>query len=83
MSKPTDSLIRLSEVLQQTGNSKTQCYREMKNGTHPQPIRRGRVCLWSQNEINEYIEQLKAGERGVRDANVKNVHLRDKAASAA
>jgi len=67
-----DSLIRLNEVLRRTGGTKTQTYKDMNAGTHPLPVRRGRVSLWSQNEINEYIEKLKAGSRGISKAYVKN-----------
>lgn len=73
MSIATDSLLRLSEVLKQTGISKSQTYLDIKLGLHPEPIRKGRISLWSQNEINAYIEDLKAGQRGVlQETNVKN-----------
>jgi len=82
MSIPTDSLIRLDEVLRQTGGTKSQTYIDIKKGVHPPPIKRGKVSLWPQSEINEYIEQLKAGERGVSDANVQNRAQLDRKESA-
>ena len=83
MSKPTDSLIRLDEVLRQTGGTKSQTYIDIKNGLHPEPIRRGRVSLWSQNEVNDYIDQLKAGARGVGDCNAKNRAMQASTSAAA
>jgi len=75
MSKPTDSLIRLPDVLEQTGFTKSDLYRKIRENEFPEPIRRGRTSLWSQNEVNEYIERLKKESRGVSVPNVKNRHL--------
>lgn len=54
-----DILIRLPRVLEQVGEARSSWYALIQAGKAPSPIKRGRNSLWSQNSINDYIEQLK------------------------
>ena len=81
MSIQINSLIRLPEVLAQTGYNKSDWYRVVREGIAPEPIRRGRISLWSQKEISDFIQkEIQEAPRGLRqgaERNVKNRALRD------
>lgn len=81
--KTADKLIRKSEVKEIIPWSDSQIYAKIREGEFPPPIRQGRISLWSLNEILNYVETLKAGPRGVSEANVKNRALLNKEAAAA
>ena len=55
-----DSLIRLPEVMSRTGKKKTAIYEGMKDGNFPKAIKDGNNTLWSSNEIDAYVEAMKA-----------------------
>lgn len=49
-------LIRLAEVLKQTGLSRSLLYGKLDNGDFPRPVKLGnRVNAWSADEIQEWI----------------------------
>lgn len=51
-------LIRLHEVLNKTGVSKTHLYRLMNNNEFPQSVSLGlRSVSWVESEVNQWIEQ--------------------------
>ncbi len=51
-------LIRLAEVLNKTGLSKSHLYRLMKEGDFPSSTGLGlRARAWSELEVNQWIEQ--------------------------
>jgi len=57
-----DRLLRLPSVEAQTGQSKTEIYRRIKNGTFPKPVKLGvRSVAWSENAIQSYIQSLVNG----------------------
>lgn len=56
----TDSLIRLPVVMDRVGLKRTAIYKKIKLGEFPKQIRLGVVSAWSENEINQWIEQQKA-----------------------
>ena len=58
----SDKLIRLKAVLEQYQVSKSHWYELIAEGIAPKPIKQGRSSFWSQNEISEFIENLKTGE---------------------
>lgn len=59
------ALLRLSDVLDRVGLRKTKVYALIKEGTFPRPITRFGVSLWVNTEINAYIQQLVASDRGL------------------
>jgi len=58
--QPVDSLIDLPTVRKQIHKGKSWIYKEIALGKFPAAIKLGRSSLWSQNSINEYIENAKA-----------------------
>lgn len=56
-----DRAIRLPEVIQITGRSKTMIYADIKTGCFPAGFLIGkRARAWSLTSINEWLEQQKA-----------------------
>jgi prophage regulatory protein len=52
-------LLRLPSVLAQTGLSKTEIYRRIRQGRFPQPRRLGpRTVAWTQASIEAYVSSL-------------------------
>jgi len=58
-----DNLLRLSDVMQKTKFSRAFVYDLIHQGQFPQQIKLGRSSFWSENEINQFIQTLKA-QRG-------------------
>jgi prophage regulatory protein len=51
-------ILRLPEVIQRTGLSKSSIYAFVSEGTFPQSISLGaRAVGWSESELNSWIEQ--------------------------
>lgn len=59
------ALLRLSDVLDRVGLRKTKVYALIKEGVFPRPITQFGVSLWVNTEINAYIQQLVASDRGL------------------
>jgi len=55
-----DRLIRLPEVLGSVGLKKTTVYDMVKRQTFPAPHKLGRTSVWSEREVQEWIETQKA-----------------------
>ena len=50
-------LIRLTEVVAQTGMSKPSVYRQLQAGTFPRPVKLGpRAVAWRQEDIENWIQ---------------------------
>ncbi|MFZ3205743.1 MAG: AlpA family phage regulatory protein [Pseudomonas sp.] len=58
--KPLDRLIKLEDVISQAGIGKTKIYNLIQLGEFPAPIKLGYASRWSQIEIQDWVEQLKA-----------------------
>jgi prophage regulatory protein len=59
----SERLIRIGDLIEITGLSRTTIYREIQNGRFPVPIRIGASVRWPMSEISQFIESRKA-ERG-------------------
>jgi prophage regulatory protein len=58
-------ILRLPEVIDRTGNSRSTIYAQIKNQQFPPPINLGvRAVGWLENEINEWIENRIQDSRG-------------------
>lgn len=55
-----DILIKLPEVCRQAGYGKSAIYEMISNGTFPKPIKLGYGSRWSQQEVQGWLEELKA-----------------------
>jgi len=55
-----DRLIRLKEVMAQTGYGRTSIYEMMKDGRFPQPVRDDGALRFSENEVQAWIDDRKA-----------------------
>jgi prophage regulatory protein len=57
-------LLRLNEVKQRTGLSKSSIYNQINDGTFPQPVLIGaRAVAWVEDEIQEWINTRIAERR--------------------
>jgi len=57
-------LLRLNEVKQRTGLSKSSIYNQINDGTFPQPVLIGaRAVAWVEGEIQEWINTRIAERR--------------------
>jgi len=62
---PNERLLRLPDLKQKTGKSRSAIYKEMKDGTFPQCISLGgRSVAWLESEINAWIVE-KINERKI------------------
>ncbi|WP_342596080.1 AlpA family transcriptional regulator [Salinicola lusitanus] len=51
------AMIRLPEVMKETGLSRSSVYRLIKSGEFPQPVNLGpRAVAWIDNEVREWID---------------------------
>ncbi|MCB1603408.1 MAG: AlpA family phage regulatory protein [Gammaproteobacteria bacterium] len=58
-----EKLLRLPDVIDMTGKSKSAIYDDMKNGSFPKPIRLGaRAVAWKLSSIQRFIESLSTEE---------------------
>jgi prophage regulatory protein len=61
----TFNILRLPEVKQKTGLSRSSIYAMVANDTFPKPVQLGtRAVGWLENEISDWINQ-KAQMRGI------------------
>jgi prophage regulatory protein len=58
-----DILIKLPEVCRQAGFGKSAIYEMISNGTFPKPIKLGYGSRWSQQEVQAWMEELKAARK--------------------
>lgn len=58
-----DRIIRLPEVLDRVGLSRTTIYEKMKNGEFPKQLKFGRTSGWLESEIDAWIEKLANSRR--------------------
>lgn len=59
MSQPQYKFIRLPDVMERTGKSKTTIYRDIKNGTFPRQIPNGVGSVaWLESDINKWQEDM-------------------------
>ena len=55
----TDRILRLPEVIEKTGISRSSIYEQMQLGLFPKQLRLGkRMVGWSEAEINEHLNEL-------------------------
>ncbi|NKF23067.1 helix-turn-helix transcriptional regulator [Solimonas marina] len=58
-------LLRLPDVCQRTGLSKTTVYQRERDGAFPKRLKLGaRLSVWRSDEIAAYIEKCTASARG-------------------
>jgi len=57
---PRDRLLPLPAVQQIIGFKTSTIYKKVANGELPAPIKIGGASRWSQNELLEWIDHLKA-----------------------
>ena len=81
--KTPERLLRKAEVLEIYPVSDTEFYNKIRAGEFPEPIRHGRISLWSLHEVMTFVEKLKEGPRGVGTSNVKNRAQLDRESDAA
>lgn len=49
-------LLRLCEVLQRTGVSRSWVYRQVADGSFPKPVKLNRTSAWLESEIEDWID---------------------------
>ena len=55
----TDRILRLPEVIEKTGISRSSIYKQMQLGLFPKQLRLGeRMVGWSEAEIEKHLEEL-------------------------
>ncbi|MDH2240193.1 AlpA family transcriptional regulator [Pigmentiphaga sp. GD03639] len=54
-SQHTESLLRLERVMDRVGLGRTSIYDEVKAGTFPRPVKRGKRSLWVESEVDAWI----------------------------
>jgi len=55
--------LRIQQVLDKTGLSRTHTYRLIEKGDHPKPIQLSeRVFVWSEDDINAWLKAKFEGE---------------------
>ena len=55
----TNRILRLPEVIEKTGISRSSIYEQMQLGLFPKQLRLGkRMVGWSEAEINEHLAEL-------------------------
>lgn len=53
---PTVCLLRLPQILERTGLSRSEIYRRIAAGTFPQPAKLGSMSAWSSIEVAEWVK---------------------------
>lgn len=62
-------IIRLREVIRQTGHCKSHIYAQMKKGLFPQSIKIGsRAVGWYEDEVQDYIKTRPRSDGGTPKA---------------
>jgi prophage regulatory protein len=60
----TERLIRIRDVMERTGLSRTVLYRKIQHNDFPQPVRITIRCVgWLESEINAWVNQRIEGSR--------------------
>ena len=59
-----ERLLRLPEVMERSGLSRSSIYRQIARGAFPAPVHVGGVSVWPNSEFECWIENLKE----IRDA---------------
>jgi prophage regulatory protein len=63
----TDRILRLREVIQRTGVSRSSISEQMQLGLFPKQIRLGkRMVGWSEAELEEHLEKLSSRDNRSR-----------------
>jgi len=62
MNNNTPRLLRLADVRERIPLSKASIYQKIASGEFPAPHRYGGSALWSEAEINDLIERIRAGQ---------------------
>ena len=60
-----ETLIRLPEVMNRTGMSRSSIYLAMRNGTFPRPVKLipgGTAVAWRESDIQAWIDERTAGD---------------------
>lgn len=65
--KKSDRLLDLKQACKKTCMSKTRIYELLKSGKFPAKIKFGRTTRFSENEINDWIEQAKSQRKPLED----------------
>lgn len=65
-SAPAIRLLRVNEVLAQTGMSRTVLYDEIRKGKFPRPMKRGRSSHWRDCDVQGWIAALAATPEPIR-----------------
>ncbi|WP_412504147.1 helix-turn-helix transcriptional regulator [Roseovarius sp. SYSU LYC5161] len=52
----TSRLIRLPEVIALCGLARSTIYRDIRNGVFPAPVKLGRLSVWLEHEVHQWIE---------------------------
>ena len=61
MKQQNDRFLRLPDVLDRTALSRSVVYRYMQAGEFPKQIKLGSTAVWSEQQVNQWIEEKKAG----------------------
>lgn len=56
-SSMSQRLIRLPQVKQMVGLGTTAIYERIKQGSFPKPIKLGRMSMWVESEVQEWIAE--------------------------
>ncbi|QNN23794.1 excisionase family DNA-binding protein [Planctomycetales bacterium ZRK34] len=59
MNRPTERLMRLSQVAEMLGVCRRTVERMIASGVLPQPVKVGRSSCLPDSEVQEYIERIK------------------------
>ncbi|USR38130.1 AlpA family phage regulatory protein [Ectopseudomonas hydrolytica] len=59
MNKPMDRLIKIEDVLDQVGCSRSKLYLMIQFEEFPAQVKLGRYSRWSQLEVQSWIESMK------------------------
>ncbi|MGK2829194.1 helix-turn-helix transcriptional regulator [Ralstonia pseudosolanacearum] len=65
---PQRRIIRMPEVVQMVGLGKTAIYGRIKDHTFPAPIKLGRASGWVESEVQQWVDDQIAANRGGKEA---------------
>lgn len=55
----SDSLLRISDVIERTGLGRSTIYRKISEGTFPAPVKVGKAAVrWRESELSAWIAAL-------------------------
>ena len=70
-----ERLLKVVEVARLLGVSVSTVWRHVANGSLPEPVRFGGVTRWSETELVDHLDELKADRVAVgQDASAHRVH---------